>query len=60
MKDEQRPRAGQPADVRPDYRRLPEPVDLDDTIATHETDPPPDPAGGRDPERDFMLRYGAL
>jgi hypothetical protein len=58
MKDEQRPPAGQPADVR-DFRHLPEPVDLDDTIATHETDPPPDPEGGRDTERDFMLRYGA-
>jgi hypothetical protein len=41
------------------YRHLPEPVDLDATIATHETDPAPDPEGGRDTERDFMLRYGA-
>ena len=45
--------------ARPDYRHLPEPVDLDDTIATHETEPAPDPEGGRDSERDFMLRYGA-
>jgi hypothetical protein len=60
MKDEQRPAVEQPAEARRDYRRLPEPVDLDETIATHETDPPPDPEGGRDPERDFMLRYGAL
>ena len=60
MKDEQRPPGQQPDDVRPDYRHLPEPVDPDDTIATHETDPPPDPEGGRDSERDFMLRYGAL
>jgi hypothetical protein len=60
MKDEQRPPAEQPAEERPDFRHLPQPVALDDTIATHETDPPPDPEGGRDPERDFMLRYGAL
>lgn len=44
----------------PDYRHLPEPVDLEDTVATHETDPPPDPTGGRDTDRDFMLRYAAL
>lgn len=60
MSTEERRREVESADPRPDYRRLPEPVDLDDTIATHETDPPPDPEGGRDPERDFMLRYGAL
>ena len=60
MKDVERPPADRPAEPRPDYRRLPEPIDLDETIATHETDPPPDPAGGRDPDRDFMLRYGAL
>jgi hypothetical protein len=55
MKDEQRPAAEQPVD----YRHLPKPVDLEDTIATHDTDLPPDPEGGRDTERDFMLRYGA-
>jgi hypothetical protein len=59
MKDEERPPADRPARPSADYRRLPDPVDLDATIATHETDPAPDPDGGRDPERDFMLRYGA-
>jgi hypothetical protein len=59
MSTEERRTAGGTAEPRPDYRHLPEPVDLDATIATHETDPPPDPEGGRDPERDFMLRYGA-
>lgn len=44
----------------PDYRRLPETIDLEDTIATHESDPPPDPTRGRDTDRDFMLRYAAL
>jgi hypothetical protein len=49
-----------PADAAARFRHLPEPVDLDATVATHETEPAPDPEGGRDPERDFMLRYGAL
>jgi hypothetical protein len=40
-----------------DYRKLPERVRLEDTIATQDDAPPPDPEGGRDPERDFMLRY---
>lgn len=39
------------------YRVLPEPVRLEDTIATKDTDPVPDPQRGRDTERDFMLRY---
>ena len=38
------------------YRKLPEPVDLEDTISTKDADPVPDPDLGRDPERDFMLR----
>ena len=39
------------------YRHLPPPVRLEDTVAVTDTDPVPDPDGGRDPERDFMLRY---
>jgi hypothetical protein len=39
------------------YRHLPPPVRAEDTVAVKATDPAPDPAGGRDPERDFMLRY---
>jgi len=38
------------------YRKLPERIRPEDTIATQETEPPPDPTMGRDPERDFMLR----
>jgi len=49
-----------PTDPAARFRHLPEPVDLDATVATHETEPAPDPDGGRDPERDFMLRHGAL
>ena len=43
----------------PDYRSLPEPVRLEDTIAEHETRPVPDPNGNLDPELIFLLRYGA-
>ncbi|MGH3425831.1 MAG: hypothetical protein ACRDO8_13950 [Nocardioidaceae bacterium] len=42
------------------YKHLPEPVELADTIATKETDPPPDPQLGRDTEREFMLRHGGF
>jgi hypothetical protein len=47
------------ADPRPEaapYRRLPARVRPEDMVATVETEPPPDPTMGRDPERDFMLR----
>ncbi len=38
------------------YRRLPARIRPEDMIATQETEPPPDPTMGRDPDRDFMLR----
>lgn len=38
------------------FSRLPERTRLEDTIATQETEPAPDPTMGRDSERDFMLR----
>lgn len=41
-----------------DYRRLPDPVKVEGTIASHEAAASPDPNADRDPERDFMLRYG--
>ena len=44
----------------PDYRHLPDPVRLEDTIAEQDTRPVPDPDGGKDPEQIFLLRYGAL
>lgn len=43
-----------------DYRHLPEPIRLEDTVATTDTEPVPDPDGGRDPHRDFMLRNAML
>jgi hypothetical protein len=48
-----------PSDA-PDYRHLPEPVRLEDTVAEQEVRPVPDPDGGKDPEQIFLLRYGAL
>jgi hypothetical protein len=39
------------------YDELPEPIDLEDTITSADVEPVPDPDGGRDPERDFMLRW---
>ena len=41
------------------FRHLPEPIKLEDTIATQDTGAPPDPEGGRDTDRDFLLRYFA-
>jgi hypothetical protein len=42
------------------YKVLPEPVDLESTVTTKDPDPVPDPEGGRNTDRDFLLRYGAL
>jgi hypothetical protein len=39
------------------YRSLPEPVRPEDMITEQPSQDPPDPEGGRDTERDFMLRY---
>ncbi len=38
------------------FKRLPERIPVEDTIATQDTDPPPDPTMGRDSEHDFMMR----
>ena len=42
------------------FRKLPERVRPEDMIAVQETEPPPDPTMGRDPERDFMLRNASF
>jgi hypothetical protein len=39
-----------------DYRELPEPIALKDTITSRETDPAPDPTMGRDTETEFLVR----
>jgi hypothetical protein len=40
------------------FTHLPERINPKDTIASQQTSPPNDPEGGRDTDRDFMLRYG--
>jgi hypothetical protein len=42
------------------WKRLPEPVKLEDTREIHEAAPVPDPLAGRDTERDFMLRWAVI
>ncbi|MEJ7636315.1 hypothetical protein [Aeromicrobium sp.] len=42
------------------FSKLPERIRLEDTVTTSDTDPVPDPEGGRDTDRDFLIRYGAL
>ena len=39
------------------YKRLPARVRAEDTVETKDTRVPPDPEGGRDTDRDFMIRY---
>ena len=41
-----------------DFRHLPEPVRLEDTVAELDARPVPDPEGGIDPESRFAVRYG--
>jgi hypothetical protein len=40
------------------FSRLPRRVRPEDTITTKDTGPVPDPEGGRDTDRDFLIRYG--
>ena len=42
------------------WKRLPEPVRLEDTREVHDAAPVPDPLAGRDTERDFMLRFAGI
>ena len=39
------------------FRRLPEPIKLEDTVASQEIDAAQDPEGGRDTDVEFLLRY---
>lgn len=40
-----------------DFRQLPEPVRLEDTVTTEDTVPVHDPENGQDTDRDFLFRY---
>lgn len=39
------------------FKRLPERVRLEDTVESKDTNVARDPEGGRDTDRDFMIRY---
>jgi hypothetical protein len=40
------------------FAQLPEPIRLEDTVEEVDTRVAPDPEGGRDTDRDFLIRYG--
>ncbi len=40
------------------FRALPEPPDPESLTTTQDVSPGPDPEGGRDADRDWLLRYG--
>ena len=42
------------------FSQLPDPIRLEDTIEAVDTRAAPDPEGGRDTDRDFLIRYGVL
>lgn len=52
------PRPEPPAAPAADFRRLPEPIALEDTVPGHDVRDAPDPDGGRDPNHEWMLRHG--
>lgn len=39
------------------FKRLPARIKLEDMVESQATEPARDPDGGRDPNRDFMIRY---
>ena len=39
------------------FKRLPERIKMEDTVESQKADPARDPEGGRDTDRDFMIRY---
>ena len=45
-------------DAKNRFTDLPRPIRLQDTVTTADTVPVPDPEGGRDTDRDFLIRYG--
>jgi hypothetical protein len=47
----------EPEDGSDRFKHLPEPVRLEDTVETKDTHVARDPEGGRDTDRDFMIRY---
>jgi hypothetical protein len=54
---EEDPDATEPAVNAQRFKRLPERVRLEDTVESKDTNVARDPEGGRDTDRDFMIRY---
>ena len=42
------------------FKTLPLRVRLEDTVTSQDVEPVPDPEGGIDADRAFLIRYGAL
>ncbi|RPF27790.1 heme biosynthesis protein HemY [Georgenia muralis] len=42
-----------------DFREMPDPVRLEDTVTTQATSDAPDPTMGRDADTEWLLKYGA-
>ena len=47
-----------PRDASPDFRRLPERVPFEAMTTGHQVSDPPSPEFGRDPDHEWMLRFG--
>jgi hypothetical protein len=55
--EEERDDIAEPASDSQRFKRLPERVRLEDTVASQDTRVARDPEGGRDTDRDFMFRH---
>ncbi len=42
------------------FRKLPRLIRLEDTVTSQDVEPVPDPEGGMDTDRAFLIRYGAI
>jgi hypothetical protein len=56
--EDRAPPARTPLNSRTSYRRLPRRIKPSDTFTSHPVSPARDPEGGRDTNRDFVIRYG--
>lgn len=55
--EEDREAGAEPAADSQRFKRLPERVRMEDTVEIKDTNVARDPEGGRDTNRDFMIRY---
>jgi hypothetical protein len=55
--DEERDAIAEPESGSQRFKKLPERVKLEDTVESQDTNVARDPEGGRDTNRDFMIRY---